>query len=109
MSGAAGAAGALIAVQSERKHREIVTYFEAHGALGPADPIALPADSRLSRSVIAEMLSHGELIEAGAGTYWLDRDRAAARQARSKRTTNRALTIISAVAAAAAIAVLALR
>jgi hypothetical protein len=55
------------------------------------------------------MLSHGELIEEASGTYWLDRDRAAARQARSKRKTHRALTIVSAVAAAAAVAVLALR
>jgi hypothetical protein len=99
----------LIAVQSERKHREIVTYFEAHGALGPANAVALPADSRLSRTVVAEMLSHGELIEEASGTYWLDRDRADARQARSKRKTHRALTIVSAVAAAATVAVLALR
>jgi hypothetical protein len=109
MSGAAGAAGALIAVQSERKHREIVTYFEAQGALDPSNAVPLSADVRLSHSVIAEMLRHGDLTETGAGTYWLDRDRAAKRQARTKQQTNRVLTIVSALVAAAAMAVLALR
>jgi hypothetical protein len=109
MSAAAGAAGALIAVEAERKQREVVAYFEAQGALDPASAVALPADAQLSHSTIAEMLSHRELLDAGAGTYWLDLDRAARRQAQSKQRTNRALTIVSAVAAAAAIAVLALR
>ena len=109
MSAAAGAAGALIAVQSERKHREIVAYFEAQGALDPSCAVPLPADSPRSQSVITEMLSHGELMNTGAGRFWLDHDRATRRQARRKQRTNRALTIVSAVAAAAAIAVLALR
>jgi hypothetical protein len=109
MSAAAGAAGALIAVEAERKQREIVAYFEHKGALDPASAVALPADAQLSQNIIAEMLRHGELFDAGAGTYWLYPDRAAKRQAQSKQRTNRALTIISAAAAAAAIAVLALR
>jgi hypothetical protein len=109
MSTAAGAAGALIAVDAERKQREVIAYFEGQGALDPASAVALPPDAQLSQSIIAEMLSHGELFDAGAGTYWLDRDQAAKRQGQSKQRTNRALTIISAMAAAAAIAVLALR
>jgi hypothetical protein len=109
VSAAAGAAGALIAAQAEQKHREIVAYFEEQGALDPAGAVALPADDRLARSVIDEMLGHGELIEEAADRYWLDRDRAALRQARIKRRAGRALTIVAAVAAAAAIAVLALR
>jgi hypothetical protein len=109
MSAAAGAAGALIAVHSERKHREIIAYFEAQGALDSSSAVPLPKDYLLSQTVIDEMLSHGELSETGGGSFWLDRDRAARRQARSKQRTSRALTIVSAVAAVAAIAVLALR
>jgi hypothetical protein len=109
MSGAAGAAGALIAAQSERKHREIVGYFETQEALDPSKAVPMPADTGLSKTVLAEMLRHGELIDTGGGKFWLDRDRAARRQARTKQQTNRTLTIVSAVAAAAAIAVLALR
>ena len=109
MSAAAGAAGALIAVQSERKRREIIAYFEEKGALDPASAVALPAEPGLSRAMFEKMLRDGELLEVGAGTYWLDRDRAATRHARSKRQINSALTIISAAAAVAALAVLATR
>jgi hypothetical protein len=109
MSAAAGAAGALIAIQSERKHREIVSYFESQRALDPSSAIALSDELRLDRSVIVEMLRHGELLDVGGGKYWLDRDRAEMRQARSKRRTANTLTIFSAIAAVAALAVLSLR
>ena len=106
---AAGAAGALIALQSSQKHREVIAFFEAHGALEPSRAIEVPPETRLSQATVAEMVRHGDLVEIGAGHYWLDRDKAANRQARIKRRTNRALTILSAIAAAAAIGVLALR
>jgi hypothetical protein len=109
MNVAAGAAGALIALQAEQKRREIVAYFEDQEALDPSSAVILPADGRLPRSVLDEMLRFGDVRQAGEGKYWLDRDQAERRHARSKRLTNRALTIISAVAAAAAIAVLAFR
>jgi hypothetical protein len=109
VSAAAGAAGALIAVQSRRKHRDIVAYFVSRGALAPASAVELPADPPLSQSVIADMLRNGDLTDTGTGTFWLDHERAVTRQAKSKQLTDRILTIVSAVGAMAAIGILALR
>jgi hypothetical protein len=109
VSAAAGAAGALIVVQSRRKHRDIVAYFKSKGALDATSAVELPTDPRLSKSVIADMLSHGDLTGTGAGTYWLDYERAMGRQERTKKLTDRVLTIVSAVGAMAAVAILALR
>jgi hypothetical protein len=109
VSAAAGAAGALIALQSRRKHRDIVAYFKSKGALDPTSAVELPSDHRLSQSVIADMLEHGDLTDTGVGTYWLDHERAVRRQERTKKLTDRMLTIVSAIGATAAVAILALR
>jgi hypothetical protein len=55
------------------------------------------------------MLSHGDLTATDVGTYWLDHERAVMRQERTKKLTDRVLTIVSAVGAVAAVAILALR
>jgi hypothetical protein len=96
-------------VQSRRKHRDIVAYFKGKGALDPASAVELPTEPSLSQSVTADMLRHGDLIDTGAGTYWLDHERAIGRQERTKKLTDRVLTIVSAVGAMAAVAILALR
>jgi hypothetical protein len=96
-------------VQSRRKHRDIVAYFKGKGALDPTSAVQLPTDPQLSQSVIADMLRHGDLTDTGVGTYWLDYERAVGRLERTKKLTDRVLTIVSAVGAMAAVAILALR
>jgi hypothetical protein len=96
-------------VQSRRKHRDIVAYFRSKGALDPTVAVELPTEPRLSPSVIKDMLSHGDLNDTGVGTYWLDHERAVRRQERTQKLTDRVLTIVSAVGAMAAVAILALR
>jgi predicted transcriptional regulator len=96
-------------VQSRRKRSDIVAYFKSKGALDATSAVELPSDHRLSQSVIADMLSHGDLTQTAVGTYWLNYERAVRRQERTKKLTDRVLTIVSAVGAMAAVAILALR
>jgi hypothetical protein len=109
MSAAAGAAGAIAAAVAERRYRELIASLEEQGAVDAASAAPLPARTRSDRSVIRELVRHGAINEAAPGTYWLDREAADTWHARRKRTMNRALGVISAVAATAAVAILALR
>jgi hypothetical protein len=111
MSAAAAGAAAAVAA-AERDWREAIAYFEERGALAPDTAIALPTEPQLSKRAIGDLLEHGDLSDTGAGTYWLDLERALARRERINRSAGRLLAILGAIAliaAAAAMAVLGLR